>query len=660
MLILRLFGWSIILTGFLRAKAIVPPAPFADPATKDFYKTFDEDEFLSESDPRLQQGSEVRHLAENPLVALSTDVGFFRVLVVLTRFTDHANKSLPAAGEISTLFNSNGISASAAPTGSISDWIKANSYGRLKIEAEVINWTLTNNTESYFASDTSGTPAYGVTHEMQYAMFPILDQLDASGFNFSRFDGNEDGNIDAIVLLHSGFAAELGNVDCYTNATSDRRIWSHAVATPPNPWVSTRTGIRSHAYAVGAGIRGSCNSRIPRMGVITHEIMHTFSLPDLYDITAGGLGFFDIMSNPYGRTGNQLYPGFLSPWCKMQLKWLDPIPIVDDGLYTIGASQLTNQTYIIQKGYPEGEYLLIENRQSLLWDNFWYVNGSGLLIWHIDDTGDRRSRFRGYPGQADWPGNGNHYQIAVEQADRQYHLERGNNSGDDGDFWRSGSEYAPGIIESIATKYSLYPNSNSYKNGDIKGTGVRVYDISPSSTTMTFRVQFLTPMTAAPVTLAPTTGEPSLDPTGKPSSIPTSTPSHSPTDIPTTQLPTVTPTGIPTTNTPTLILTGMPTTNEPTRMPSGMPTTNAPTQMPTGMPTTNAPTQMPTGMPTTNAPTRMPTAMPTTNAPTRMPTGKPTTRAPTRMPTGVPTSKVPTQGPTRRRPTTQKTIKRPT
>lgn len=48
---------------------------------------------------------------------------------------------------------------------------------------------------------TSRVPAFGksgVSHELRYMMYPVLDQLDAEGFDFSRFDLDNDGKIDSI------------------------------------------------------------------------------------------------------------------------------------------------------------------------------------------------------------------------------------------------------------------------------------------------------------------------------------------------------------------------------------------------------------------------------------------------------------------------------
>jgi hypothetical protein len=180
------------------------------------------------------------------LQEIGNSTGFMRVLVLLVRFSDHAKKSLPPRSEIDTLFNGDGIDDTVTPTGSIKDWYKANSYGRMTMKAEVVDWITTNNTETYFSRNQSG-----VTHEFRYAMYPILDELDKQGFDFSKFDQNEDGVIDSIVLLHSGYAAEIGDIDCYTNRTTHQRIWSHAVGFQGNNWVSNRSGIRANSYAVG-------------------------------------------------------------------------------------------------------------------------------------------------------------------------------------------------------------------------------------------------------------------------------------------------------------------------------------------------------------------------------------------------------------------------
>lgn len=114
----------------------------------------------------------------------------------------------------------------------------------------------------------------------------------------------------------------------------------------------------------------------------------------------------------WGPDGSQHYPGLASAWCRTQLGWVEPTLITASGKYTIGAAQDSGDVYRIDLS-PPGEYLLIENRQRKYLDAMMPGTG-GLLIWHIDDKmiTDWMSR-PGWPEQDGWPGNGNHYQIAL-------------------------------------------------------------------------------------------------------------------------------------------------------------------------------------------------------------------------------------------------------
>jgi len=221
---------------------------------------------------------------------------------------------------------------------------------------------------------------------------------------------------------------------------------------------------------------------------------------DLYDgqdaKVGRGVGGFDIMATPYGPKNDPSWPGHLSAWSRMKVGWLVPIEITEDGVYSIQASELSNQAYVIRKPYPYDEYLLIENRQPLWFDARLWTGG--LVIYHIDDRADLQSQ-RGYPGQEGWPRNGNHYQVAVLPPDGQYNLEKGDNDGDVGDFWKEGMTLGPG-------NGRVFPNTDAYQFGNIRNTGVTITDIKNADSVMTFRVSGLseTPAPTATVTLAPT------------------------------------------------------------------------------------------------------------------------------------------------------------
>ena len=281
---------------------------------------------------------------------------------------------------------------------------------------------------------------------------------------------------------------------------------------------------------VSSATQNVCGNKPASIGVMTHELIHTWGVPDLYDSTwlGKGTGNYDIMSNPFGWNGRQTHPHHMGPWSRMRCGFLDPIEIDRDGDYPIEASGVSNQVYIIRANYPEGEYLLIENRQQVEYES--EMPGSGLLIWHIDDSMNMASmqKTRGYPGQEGWPWNGNHYQVAILQADGSYHLEKNENAADGNDFFTKGDELNAGT--------SVHPNSNAYKNGDIVSTGIRIYDISDSARTMNFRVSGL----GIPV------GSPTTKPSAPPSSIPSSPPTHGPPSVSPSMVPSTSPSASPT------------------------------------------------------------------------------------------------------------------
>ena len=132
----------------------------------------------------------------------------------------------------------------------------------------------------------------------------------------------------------------------------------------------------------------------------------------------------------------------------------------------------------IQVGYAKGEYLLIENRQPIGFEVS--LPKAGLVIYHIDENA-KFSENPGFLGQIGWPENGNHYRVAIIQSDVQYNLEKGENRGDELDIFDVGDVLDAGN--------SSYPNTDSYRRGLIKETGIRIYDIVKEGDKITFSIQ---------------------------------------------------------------------------------------------------------------------------------------------------------------------------
>ncbi|NNE06783.1 MAG: M6 family metalloprotease domain-containing protein [Xanthomonadales bacterium] len=419
--------------------------------------------------PSVQSQSALAVPASQDVTVDVLPLGTVKNLVILVRFSDHTGRTQPSEADIDVLMNAVGGDPVLAPTGSVRDVYLENSYGQMTLDSTITNWTTVSNTEAYYADGDSGTS------RLWEALREALDDADAY-INFNDYDTDGDGYIDSITFLHSGYGAEWGGTDAYGAHFIDR-IWSHRWAIQPS-WQSNE-GVRVFNYHISPALWGLSGSDIGRIGVIAHETGHFFGLPDLYDTggeAGNGIGSWGMMANSWGFDGSQLCPPHFSPWSKVALGWYSPTVIADPGQYTLNEAEFNAEAYRIDAGYPANEYLMIENRQSTGFDCS--IPQGGLLIWHIDDDADHQTQ--GYPGQAGWPGNGNHYRVAVLQADGLYELEQDINRGDAGDVHRAGG------VDAIGPGPGGHPNTDAYQAGNIIQVGHAITNISASGPSMTF------------------------------------------------------------------------------------------------------------------------------------------------------------------------------
>lgn len=168
----------------------------------------------------------------------------------------------------------------------------------------------------------------------------------------------------------------------------------------------------------------------------------------------------------------------------MEMGWLQPEEITKSGRYTLSPSAVNPKAYKISQGFPDGEYILIENRQPLLFDE--KMPNGGIVMWHIDELALHNVE-GGYPGKEGWPENGKHYRVSLIQADGSYSLEQGEDRGDAGHIYVTG--------QWLSQDVKTYPSTASYQGGVLKATGFRVFDIKEvkidgGDTNMQFSVMF--------------------------------------------------------------------------------------------------------------------------------------------------------------------------
>lgn len=383
--------------------------------------------------------------------AMAQPYGTVKNLVILCRFPNHGDWTMRPREEYDTLFNKVGGDPVIAPYGSVKDAYRENSYNTLTVQSTVLTSVTLPHDEDYYAATNSGTSATEPnTLTMVKDALALVDPM----VNFGDFDDDNDGFIDMIDFIHSGHGAEWGGVNT--------RIWSHKSALP-SPWESADTNalgvkVKVQPYHTEPALAGSDSTDIVEIGVICHESGHFFGLPDLYDTdnSSQGVGAWCLMA---GNWGAGLPPPHLSAWCKVTLGWIVPGVPVSRGTYSLAQVETSPAVIKITKGFPAGEYLLIENREPVGLDAA--MPQGGIAVWHIDETMSN-NKAEGYPTQYGWPQNGKHYKVALLQADGQYLLERNLTNGTAAMLYRNGTN------SYISSK--TVPSTDAYQGGTVFST----------------------------------------------------------------------------------------------------------------------------------------------------------------------------------------------
>jgi M6 family metalloprotease-like protein len=334
--------------------------------------------------------------------------GVAKVLVLPVDFEDFPAEDLPGGAENYLNYLEQSFFGDSEDTTweSLKSFYAKSSYGKVTIEGSVEPWYRHPKTAVQLGADARENGA-GAAAANTVNRWAINEQI--AGRNFSEFDGDADGLIDAIFMIYSApFFAKNPNTG---QAINNDLFWAFrsSTANSPDPgdpmpsnymWASQEfmfdAGYRDElgqlqhwtTEELAAGTAKTDNH------TFIHETGHMMGLDDYYSYDRasgdfGGLGGLDMMDYNVGDHNG---------YSKWMLGWFHPQLIVSEGEVTLKPIATNGDALVIPAnwtGNVNSEYLLIDyyTPENLFkYDSDFSYSGAypqfysipGVRVFHVD------------------------------------------------------------------------------------------------------------------------------------------------------------------------------------------------------------------------------------------------------------------------------------
>ena len=292
--------------------------------------------------PMGDPGISVPHALASTIHLFPHPTGVVKGLTILVDFSDAA--ATLSKDEIDAWLNTKGYNKYGL-TGSIRDYYLGQSNGIVDFQNEVHGYYRAQKPKSYYQGGT----AYERADELWAEVIPAMD----AEIDFSLFDNDKDGRVDAISLLYAG-----------TEGTFGVGLWPHASASNLK-----KDGVTLSRYMMTA-LRTQ-----PTNYVFAHENGHMlFGWPDLY-----GVGDYCIMAN----RDSDANPVGINDVFRVDQGWLDVVD-VDANTNASYTAIPDASAYRFLNPARSNEYFLWSNIQPT--QEWVSIKGGGLLLWHFDKS----------------------------------------------------------------------------------------------------------------------------------------------------------------------------------------------------------------------------------------------------------------------------------
>ena len=315
----------------------------------------------------------------------------WNVPVLMVGFSD-APLTISAAEFETALFDTTG----ATPNGSVSEYYRWASGGRLQLSGRVIAVVNLPRPRSYYAQGFWGLTKES-TPENLYGMVRDALLTNTALVDWSQFDINHDGFVDILWVVHQGVGGETSvdrtNIWSVTSRMTAGWQFGATFTTGQRIPGTTNSFYQVDRFSTLPELSAIIPGRRAEIGTFCHEFGHALGLPDLYDTTglpAGvtnvGPGNWSLMSTGgYGGGGlTPERPTHLGAWCQLFLGWAESIRPTEDTLITL--RPLSRGDPVLEvwfQGESNLEHFIIENRYRESYDAT--LPSSGLIVYHVDE-----------------------------------------------------------------------------------------------------------------------------------------------------------------------------------------------------------------------------------------------------------------------------------
>ncbi|MBI4581054.1 MAG: M6 family metalloprotease domain-containing protein, partial [Planctomycetes bacterium] len=370
-----------------------------------------------------------------------------KVFVLLVDFSDQPRGAVHTVADVTNKFFGNGNPGSA-PYESLRNYYQRASYSQLTIQGTVFDWYRAQYPRSYYEQLGDGPG-------QETLMMEAMEDADARGHDFTQYDNDGDGTIDALFIKwtgpDNGWANFWWAYQWYWHSYPNYRLDGKKLGKYVWSWIADAPGLPYDPH------------------VDIHETGHLLGLPDLYDYDGrvgpdGGVGGLDMMDYNWGDH---------NCFSKYMLGWLTPTEVLSGtqelALRPSGSAGDCVLTMSgIAPGTLFGEFFMVQYRKRNVGNDPIDFPSDGFLIWHVDSRLDSSGRDFQYDNSYTA-----HKYMRLMEADGLEEIEK-NFWADAGDFYVPGRSFGPQTL----------PNSATYAG---QSSGVWVDQLTTPAATMSGR-----------------------------------------------------------------------------------------------------------------------------------------------------------------------------